>query len=249
VHLPDATVAGVDDPVIGDAFGMAFLAHHAGGDGRHVIERDDGMVEPLEVAGYFSSPEEWPDEELAVIERAPGPVLDVGAGAGRHSLALQARGIAVTALDPSPGAIEVCRQRGVRDVFCGTAHDLPDHPRFETFLLLGNNLGLVGSPAEAPGFLGRLRHLAAPGARLFGSCIDPYATDDPLHLAYHERNMSSGRPGGQVTIRVRYRNVATDWFDLWWMTPAELGTVAGRAGWRLREHGSSPLYYAMLEAV
>lgn len=75
------------EPVLGDAFGMAFLAHHAGGDGRHVIERDDGLVKSLEAGPYFSEPDEWPDVERALPARTEGPVLDVGAGAGRHSLA------------------------------------------------------------------------------------------------------------------------------------------------------------------
>lgn len=242
-------MAPVRDPEIGDAFGMAFLAHLTGGDGRHVVERDDGMVEPVGVSTYFGPPEEWPEQERAFLRRAVGAVLDVGAGAGRHSLALQDDGAVVTALDPSPGAAEVCRLRGLRDVFCGTIHDLPDHLRFETFLLLGNNLGLAAGPSEAPTFLGRLRALASPGARIYGSCIDPYETEDPLHLAYHERNRSVGRSGGQVTIRVRYRNIATDWFDLWWMTAAELAAVGEQAGWRLREHGPGPVYYAVLEAA
>jgi SAM-dependent methyltransferase len=234
------------EPVLGDAFGMAFLAHHAGGDGRHVIERDDGLVEPLEAAPYFCEPDEWSDEERALLAHSEGAVLDVGAGAGRHSLALQHRNLPVTALDPSPGAVEVCRSRGVQRTHLGTVYDLPHHLRFGTFLLLGNNLGLAGSPEEAARFFGRLRALADPGAVILGTGIDPYRTDDPVHVAYHARNAATGRPGGQVTVRVRYRNVATEWFDLWWTSPGELHDIASDTGWRLVDHGPHPVYWALL---
>ena len=123
-------------------------------------------------------------------------MLDIGAGAGRACLALQERGHDVLALDTSPAAVRVCRKRGVRDTFTGTVHDLADgRPGpFDTFLLLGNNLGLLGTPQTAPGFLAALTALSSPDARVVGIGTDPYTTQDPIHLRHHERNRSAGRP-------------------------------------------------------
>ncbi|UCE04577.1 MAG: class I SAM-dependent methyltransferase, partial [bacterium] len=42
-------------------------------------------------------------------------VLDIGCGAGRHSLYLQEQGFNITGIDQSPLAIEVCIQRGVEN--------------------------------------------------------------------------------------------------------------------------------------
>jgi len=67
---------------------------------------------------------EWWDRELVPLVRS-GPVLDLGAGAGRASLYLQQRGLHVTAIDASPGAVEVCRHRGVADVRLGDVNDPP----------------------------------------------------------------------------------------------------------------------------
>src|SRR5215469_2807903 len=85
------------------------------------------------------------------LARAPGRVLDLGAGAGRASLVLQERGQDVVALDVSPGAIEVCRRRGVHQVYLGTVAELAaTRPApFDSVLMLGNNLGLLGSPQHA----------------------------------------------------------------------------------------------------
>lgn len=108
-------------PIEGDAFGQALLARQEGRSGDIISERDDGLVE-RDSFDYFSAPHgplwEW------VVARVGHRILDIGAGAGREALALQAMGWEVLALDVSPGAIEVCRRRGVVSTFLGTVQDL-----------------------------------------------------------------------------------------------------------------------------
>ena len=237
------------EPEIGDALGLALLGHLDEGDGWHVLERDDGMVEAMDAAIYFSEPGDWPAGEASALEHARGRALDIGAGAGRYTLAMERRGHEVVALDVSPGAVEVCRRRGVREVIRGGVWDLDDPDGFDTFVLCGRNLGLLENRRHANGFLGRLRHLARPGARIVGTTMDPLATTDPIHLAYHERNRARGREPGQATLRVRYRRTATDWFDYWYLTPDELASVATVAGWSVTviEPLESGSYLAVLE--
>lgn len=219
----------------GDALGAAIVAHLEAGDGGHVVERDDGWVRAEDAAVYFEPPKRWPEGELRLLERVVGRVLDVGAGAGRHALELQRRGHDVLALDTSAGAIEVCHRRGVAATFAGSIFELDDGRGFDTFLLAGHNLGLLGSPAAAPAFIARLVALARPGARMVGTSRHPTRTDDPDHLAYHDRNRAAGRPPGQLVIRVRRHLVASPWFDYWHLSPGELDGVVGPLGWR-RSH-------------
>ena len=57
-----------------------------------------------------------PKLEKKALQMAKGKVLDAGCGAGSHSLYLQnERNLEVTAIDISPGAIEACKLRGVKD--------------------------------------------------------------------------------------------------------------------------------------
>ena len=73
-----------------------------------------------------------------------GRVLDVGCGAGRGALELQRRGHEVVAIDVSPGAIEVCQRRGVKDARVLGIEDIGSELGiFDTILLLGVNLGLL----------------------------------------------------------------------------------------------------------
>jgi SAM-dependent methyltransferase len=196
-----------------------------------LVERDDGFLSAAPAARYLAEPPDWPDSDRAALRWCTGRVLDVGAGAGRFSLALQERRIQVTALDISPGAIEVCRVRGVHDAVVSTVER--HRGDYDTFLLWCNNLGLLGSAHAAPGFLRALGALAAPGARLVGQSTDPYATNDPVHLAYQQQNRWHGRMSGQLRVRVRHRAMATGWFDYLLCAPAELRTLTEGTGWRL----------------
>jgi len=221
------------EPTVGDAFGNALLAHleEGGTAGTHQIERDDGYSDEEVGDTYFDGAAPWDGPETEARSLARGRVLAVGAGAAKQSLVLQDEGCDVLALDVSPGAIEVCRRRGVEHTHFGEASTLGPDERFDTFLLFGNNLGLLGSPAAAPGFLRPLRERAAPGARLLGTIIDPYRTENPEHLSYHDRNRLAGRPPGQIRMRTLHRGVATDWHDLLWLNLPELEGVLDGTGW------------------
>ena len=239
------------EPQVGDAFGLALLDYleHGTEARSHFIERDDGLLETIDTGALFTRESEWSVAEASVVDRAGRRVLDVGAGAGRHALPLQESGREVVALDVSPGAVEVCRRRGVRETFTGTVFEWPgtDVEPFDTFLLCGNNYGLLESLAHGLSFLGALTEVAVPGAEIIGTCIDPFATEDPLHLAYHERNRDRGRHPGQIRLRARWSDVATNWFDYLFVPVEELEELAERAGWELVEYqpGSRP-YLAVL---
>jgi SAM-dependent methyltransferase len=233
-------------PEVGDAFGRALLDIVAGTADPIVIERDDGFV-TVESFDYQVVRDE---RDLWALDRVRGRVLDIGAGAGRASLALQDRGHDVVALDVSPGAILACRQRGVRQVYAGPVEQAAADGlagTFDSALLLGNNLGLLGSPQTAPGFLTAISRLLRPGGRIVGTCLDVYQTDKEAHLQYHERNRRRGRMPGHMTIRVRYQGLATDWFDWLALSPAELTDLARPTGWQVTDLLPGALYAVVLE--
>lgn len=226
-----------DEPVNGDAFGELLVHELRTGEEYEVIERDDGFISAAPARRYLNPPDAWPALDVAAVERCTGRVLDVGAGAGRAALVLQDQGLGVLALDVSPAAAQACRERGVRDTFTGTVHDLAatQPAGFDTFLLLGNNLGLLGTAQTAPAFLAALAALANPGAQVVANGTDPYGTDDPAHLRYHQRNRAAGRMAGQLTLRVRFRDLITDWFDYLFLSLPELEQILAPSPWRADE--------------
>lgn len=227
------------EPQIGDALGAALLAHMDEGSvaGTHIVERDDGYVTADSADLYFTEIGEWFAVEESAPRRVAGRVLDIGAGGGRFAVALQGLGHDLVALDVSPGCLEVCRRRGVEQTFFGTIFELADsNPEpFDTFLLMGHNLGLLAGPGQAALFLDALRTMANPGAKILGTNRTPTPTSDPDHLAYHQLNRERGRQPGQMIIRVRWQALATPWFDYWFLPIEELEAVAGAAGWKLAD--------------
>ncbi|MBB5787899.1 class I SAM-dependent methyltransferase [Jiangella mangrovi] len=223
------------ETITGDAFGRVLERCHAAGarPGTEftVIERDDGHVDVHDAAAYFAERESWPDVERRICTSATGRVLDVGCGAGRHAVPLAADGLEVVGVDTSPGAVAVACERGV-DARIGSATALPAGLEpFDTVLLLGNNVGLLGSAQTAPVVLAELARVTVPGGRLLVSGIDPFDTDDAEHLGYHRWNRERGRLPGQCRIRVRHGRLATDWFDYLFVSEAELRALVAGSPW------------------
>lgn len=223
---------------MGDAIGEMLQAYWNGGSKSNtsfqVVERSDGFVFTSDASHYFTKYEEWTNPlERQACDQATGRVLDVGCGAGRHAVHLAAKGIEVIGLDVSPGAAAITRARGVPAHEGSAAEPGMSLGRFDTFLMLDCNLGLLESRAMAPKVLSRLAALAQPGARLYGTSIDPDGFKSPAHIPYQERNQKLGRMQGQWRIRVRYHATATDWFDYLYLSPEELAEVADDTGWTL----------------
>ena len=255
----------MDQPPVGDVFGEMIRDAYAVltgigprplAGGRvprpviEIIERDDGLINGAPAGHYLAERAEWQPHDHRALRLVRGAVLDIGAGAGRTALELQKRSMAVTGLDTSAGAIEVARKRGLRDTVLNTVDGYARSPaRYDTFLMLGNNIGLLENRDRAPVFLAALATLAAPGARIVAHGTDPYGTTDPVHVGYHERNRSRGRLGGQLRLRLRYRLLATEWFDYLVCSPAELESLLAGTRWRLKtvDTGDHPYYLAVLE--
>ena len=158
-----------------DILGSALLAYHHGTTNAaltvHCNVADD---EPLPAAYFFRTLLQMPDLERLALDESRGRVLDLGAGAGCHSLELQSRGFEVKAVDVSAGAVQVMSERGVRAV---ARHDLFDplpatERPYDTILLLMNGLGLTGSLEGLDKFLVHARTLLAPGGQILATSSD-----------------------------------------------------------------------------
>ena len=178
-----------------------------------------------------------------------GRVLDLGCGAGRVGLHLQSRGREVVGIDLSPLAVEVARQRGLADVRLGTLDSaVRAGERFDTILLLGNNLGLLAGEQDGRRLLRKLARVTTDRGRILAGSYDPYDGASELARRYHARNRARGRMGGVERLRVRYREFATPWYDVLFASREEVARLVEGTAWVARRFvGDGPGYVAVLD--
>jgi 2-polyprenyl-3-methyl-5-hydroxy-6-metoxy-1,4-benzoquinol methylase len=196
------------DPAAMEPFGMALAAYAAGDRAATLIlRRDDGNEAHLPMQVFFRDEQEFTEIEHAALSRCQGRVLDIGTGAGSQSLALQRRGLRVTAIDISPSAADIARRRGVVDARCADIMAFEGGP-FDTLLMLGHGIGMVETISGLREFLAKAGALMTSGGQLLLDSMDVRATTDPTHLAYHEANRAHGRYIGEIRMRCEFGGLA-----------------------------------------
>ena len=184
------------------------------------------------------------------MEYVNGRVLDIGCGAGKHSLHLQEKGFKVTGIDISPSAVEVCRRRGLKDVRGISIDEISgDLGQIDTIIMMGNNFGLFENLTKAKKLLRKFHGLTSKDAQIIAETRDPYDTDIPEHLEYHKWNRKRGRMGGQLRLRVIYKKYRTPWFDYLLVSKKELEDILRDTGWTLHKTlgGEMGTYIAVIK--
>jgi 2-polyprenyl-3-methyl-5-hydroxy-6-metoxy-1,4-benzoquinol methylase len=144
-----------------DLFGKAILDFQTNNNPEDLItETSISEADEMSVAYLFRDFNEMPKMEQKALQLAKGKVLDVGCGAGSHSLYLQnERNLDVTSIDISANAIEACQLRGlkkamVQDVMkLDLDSDLHQNGKYDTILLLMNGAGMCGKLKNISKFL------------------------------------------------------------------------------------------------
>ena len=146
----------------GDPMGAAIYDFHRNGTA-DVLRVFSSQFEEDEipVADLFREFEDMPELEKLALELAEGDILDVGAGSGCHSLALQKMGKDAVAIDISPLSVEVMMERGV-DARQINLYDESFADRFDTVLMLMNGTGIIGTLENMPQFFSRMRQILKP---------------------------------------------------------------------------------------
>ena len=198
----------------------------------------------------FRSYEDMPEIERKALDMAKGRILDVGAGAGCHSLVLQKRGLDVTAIDVSPLSVETMKEREVKKVIEQNfftlegqameqrepssllewpSRDRVRRSQFDTILMLMNGIGIVGTLERMPEFFKQLDKILASGGQVLCDSSDiSYAFEDeegkidiPNEMDYY----------GEHSFRMQYKDTIGEPFDWLYIDADTLKQKAGRCGY------------------
>src|SRR3954453_3448734 len=134
----------------------------------------------LECAGYREDLPFW----RSLAAETGGPVLDVGAGTGRVSLDLAARGIDVVAVDTEAALLAALEHRAGGlpvQTLVADARRFTSERRFALIIVPMQTLQLLGGSAGREAFLRRARKHLLPGGRVAAALADAMDCFDAEH--------------------------------------------------------------------
>lgn len=149
--------------------GKALTEYYAGERSKELIVwSSKAKKEPMDMGIFFSAFDDYNEVEKEALRQCSGHILDIGAGAGRHSLWLAENGHKVRALEPDPALCKLMRQRGLQDV---VEAKLEDHNgKYDTLLLMMNGLGLAGYHDSLADYIADLGRCLAEGGQILADC-------------------------------------------------------------------------------
>lgn len=214
-----------------DPMGAAIYDFHKNGKAAKLrvfssqFDEDEIPVEEL-----FRDFESMPYLEKVALELAQGSILDVGAGAGCHSIALGQMGKRATAMDISPLSVQVMRERGV-DAVQADFWDPAFAGKYDTVLMLMNGSGIIGKVDNMERFFNRIRELLNPGGYLLMDSSD-------LRYLYEEEDGSfaidlAGDYYGELDYQMQYKSVKGEFFDWLYIDFQTLSYYAEQYGFRV----------------
>ncbi|UZO79382.1 class I SAM-dependent methyltransferase [Aquimarina sp. ERC-38] len=195
-----------------DVFGKAIEDfYHIPADQKITVISPDFDDDCIPVKHLFRNYEEMPEIEKKALDLCKGRVLDVGCGAGSHSLYLQNyTGCEVTANDMSKVAIKVARKRGVINTIQQNFYDCSTG-EFDTLLFLMNGAGIIGKLEHIDTFFLQVKKLLAPQGQLLLDSSD-------VSYLFQEEDGSFWIDAfqnyyGELKYQIAYKNLKSDWFD------------------------------------
>ncbi len=209
-----------------DIQGEALWQYYKGGRKTLQLHNSYGPWEEMPIEVFFRDYDDFPDLEQFALTQVTGKVLDVGAGAGAHSLYLQQQGYKVTAIEQSEKTVQLLRERGVMSVVHGDVFRYRA-ARYDTLLLLMNGIGLVGKLAFLPEALTHFAHLLKPGGQVIFDSSD-------ISYLYDEVDIPKEKYRGELSYCYEYKGQMGEWFDWLYLDQEKLMEYVDDEQWSIQ---------------
>eukprot|EP01133_Synstelium_polycarpum_P013193 gene13193-15503_t len=207
-----------------DVFGEALKDQFIKGSAEILwLHNSYGEPEEMPLDIFFRNKKDMPEMELKALDLCKGHTLDLGAGAGSHALLLQQMKKEVTALDISPGAVSIMKQRGVKNILEKDIFALEDI-QYDTLLFLMNGIGVTGTISGLKDFLVK----AASFIKKDGQLI--FDSSDIAYL-YQHTTFPDNKYYGEVAYQYQYRHKKGNWFNWLYIDQQSLALVSKECGW------------------
>lgn len=220
-----------------DPLGEALLAYQRTGKEQKVkVYSKEVSTDEYPASYFFRSFKQMPKLEQIALKECSGQVLDVGAGAGCHSLWLRSQGFDVTSVDNSPGCVLAMNNSGLEKTLEADIQKLTG--QFDTILLLMNGIGLSQRLSLLPSFLKHLRTLLKDGGQIIADSSSIFHLYEELSadefLSFDKDYL------GEVEFQFAFAGNRGDWFPWIYVDEATLRENAEQCGFDFRVLYKSP---------
>jgi SAM-dependent methyltransferase len=209
----------------------AMQAYHRGQHDAVIVVYDDFERDEVPLSYFFRRPEQFPLIEVTALDHCRGRILDVGAGSGCHALALEQRGLSVTAIEILPGLVEILRDRGVGDARQGSWMDLEVPEQFDTILMMMNGLGLAETLPGLDRFFRMARRLVKPDGQVLADSTDVRVRMDPEAARSGRMRRPDGRYIGELHFQLEFEGRKGPPFGQLYVDQDTLHQKATAGGW------------------
>lgn len=227
--------------------GRAIWDYHKGVRNKELLIESTVEAEgPMDAAHFFRTEKHLPVLEQTALEYCRGKVLDVGAGAGCHSLILHHRGLEVHPIERSKYSFETMRERSVPNARKLDFFELHNET-YDTILLLMNGFGIAGTISGLERLLSKAKSLLRPDGQIIADSADIiYAYQDEENAVYLNLNAAYY---GEVTYKVSYDGEQTSfpWLFVDYFMANEIAKKVG-LNFELLEEGDYYNYLCRLSA-
>jgi len=212
-----------------------------------VINTDIAEDEQLLPSYFFRTFDQMPIQEQEALRRCSGKILDVGAGAGVHSLWLQDHGYEVDALEISPLSCETMRKRGIKNILLQDINLVTDR-HYDTILLLMNGAGIAQTLPGLERLLLHLKTLLNPGGKILAD------SSDLLYLFTDENgeawvDIASDTYYGQMEYQLTYKSIKGKPFSWLFVDPDTFCDYAGFCGFTVKDKFSGAHFDYLVELL
>ncbi|MFH1294541.1 MAG: methyltransferase domain-containing protein [Candidatus Aenigmatarchaeota archaeon] len=151
-----------------DLFGEALMAYLHGDRNEFYFEDKQGKKYEQSLPGYFDKNRPFTKLEGKIISLSGGRILDLGCGAGGFMPSLMKKG-EVHGIDISPNMIRICKDRGLKNVEVADIFKFRSKVKFDTIVLLDENLGFGGTIENTKKLLEKLSNLLSAHGQILAN--------------------------------------------------------------------------------
>lgn len=208
-----------------DVFGKALADYFYRGDETTLwLHNSYDEPEEMPVEVFFRGDSDMTDLEIRAMSHCYGRIVDAGAGVGAHTLLLQQKFDEVIAIERSETAVEIMKQRGVRNASCIDFFQYAGM-KADTLLMLMNGIGLVGTLSGLKEFLQQAHNIVAEGGQII------FDSSDIRYLYNNGTPYPSDSYYGEIQYCYQFKQKMGSWFNWLYIDKVTLTEIASKAGW------------------